>query len=61
MIYWALISLAIAVVAAIFAFGGMVYAAAGIAKFLFYIFLILFLVALIAAAVRRPAAPGPRA
>ena len=60
MVYWALIFLAIAVVAAIFAFGGMVYAATGIAKLLFYLFLILFLIALIAGAVNRPATPGSR-
>jgi uncharacterized membrane protein YtjA (UPF0391 family) len=44
---WALIFLGIAIVAAIFGFGGIVAAAAGIAKILFYIFVILFVIALI--------------
>ena len=53
--YWAVIFLAIAVVAAVFAFGGIVYAAAGIARLLFYLFLILFLISLIAGRFGRPA------
>jgi uncharacterized membrane protein YtjA (UPF0391 family) len=44
---WALIFLGIAIVAAIFGFGGIVAAAAGIAKVLFYIFVVLFVIFLI--------------
>jgi len=40
-------------VAAIFGFGGIAIAAAGIAKILFFLFVILFLVALVGGLVRR--------
>jgi uncharacterized membrane protein YtjA (UPF0391 family) len=46
MLHWALVFLVIAIIAAIFGFGGIVSAAAGIAKILFFIFLILFIVSL---------------
>ncbi len=46
---WAFTFLVIAVVAAIFAFGGFITAAVGISKVLFFIFVVLFLVALAAA------------
>jgi uncharacterized membrane protein YtjA (UPF0391 family) len=46
MLYWAMVFLVVAIVAAIFGFGGIVSAAAGIAKILFFIFLILFIVSL---------------
>jgi uncharacterized membrane protein YtjA (UPF0391 family) len=46
MLRWALIFFVVAIVAAIFGFGGIVSAAAGIAKILFYVFLILFIVSL---------------
>ncbi|MGA8154016.1 MAG: DUF1328 family protein [Terriglobales bacterium] len=36
MLYWALVFLVVALVAAIFGFGGIALAAAGIAKFLFF-------------------------
>ncbi|MFS0727073.1 DUF1328 domain-containing protein [Paenibacillus sp. 1P07SE] len=47
MLRWAAIFFIIAIVAAIFGFGGIVDAAAGVAKVLFFIFLILFVVSLI--------------
>ncbi|MFB9327523.1 MULTISPECIES: DUF1328 domain-containing protein [Paenibacillus] len=46
MLRWAAIFFIIAVVAAIFGFGGIVDAATGIAKILFFVFLILFIVSL---------------
>ena len=45
---WALIFLTIAGVAAIFGFGGVVTAAAGVAKLLFFVFLAIFVVLFIA-------------
>jgi uncharacterized membrane protein YtjA (UPF0391 family) len=53
MLRWALGFFIIAIVAAIFGFGGIAVAAAGIAKILFFIFLVLFLVALLGGLVRR--------
>ena len=47
MLYWALVFFVIAVIAAIFGFTGAAVAAAGIAKILFYIFVGIFLIALI--------------
>jgi uncharacterized membrane protein YtjA (UPF0391 family) len=47
MLRWAVIFFIISLVAAVFGFGGIATAAAGIAKFLFYIFVALFLIALI--------------
>ena len=46
---WALIFLVIALIAAIFGFGGIVSAAVSIAKVLFFIFVVVFVVLLIAA------------
>ena len=43
MLRWALIFLVVAILAGIFGFAGIMVAAAGIAKLLFYLFLILFL------------------
>jgi uncharacterized membrane protein YtjA (UPF0391 family) len=48
MLYWALVFLIVALVAGLFGFGGIYMAAAGIAKVLFFIFLVLFLVSLLA-------------
>lgn len=45
---WALIFLVVAGVAAVFGFGGVVTAAAGVAKFLFFLFFAIFLALLIA-------------
>lgn len=44
MIYWALVFLLVAVMAAVFGFTGIALAAAGIAKLLFLIFLLLFVI-----------------
>jgi uncharacterized membrane protein YtjA (UPF0391 family) len=44
MIYWALMFLLVAVIAAVFGFTGLALAAAGIAKLLFFIFLVLFVI-----------------
>jgi uncharacterized membrane protein YtjA (UPF0391 family) len=53
MLYWALMFFVVALVAALFGFTGISLAAAGVAKILFFIFLVLFLVSLIAHAARR--------
>ena len=53
MLQWALAFFIIALIAAIFGFGGIALAAAGIAKILFFIFLVLFLVALVDGLMRR--------
>lgn len=47
MLRWSAAFLIIALVAAIFGFGGIALAAAGIGKILFFVFLILFLISLI--------------
>ncbi|NLO79173.1 MAG: DUF1328 domain-containing protein [Xanthomonadaceae bacterium] len=47
MLGWALTFFIIALIAAVFGFGGIASAAAGIAKVLFFIFVVLFAIALI--------------
>jgi len=47
MLGWAVVFLIIALVAAVFGFGGIAVASAGIAKLLFFIFLVLFVISLI--------------
>ena len=47
MLYYALVFLVIAILAAVFGFGGIAVASAGIAKLLFFIFLILFVISLV--------------
>ena len=47
MLSWAVVFLIIALVAAVFGFGGIAVASAGIAKLLFFIFLVLFVISLI--------------
>jgi uncharacterized membrane protein YtjA (UPF0391 family) len=47
MLYWALMFLLVAVVAAVFGFTGIAVASAGIAKLLFFVFLVLFVISLI--------------
>lgn len=47
MLYWAAVFFVIAIIAAIFGFGGIAEGAATIAQVLFFAFLVLFLVALI--------------
>lgn len=53
MLGWVFLFLVIAIVAAIFGFGGIAVQAVGIAKILFFIFLVLFLVSLILHLFRR--------
>ena len=57
MLYWAVVFLVIAIVAAAFGFGGIAAGAALIAKILFFVFIVLFLVGLILHLTRR----GPSA
>ena len=52
MLYWTLVFLVIALIAGLFGFGGIASASAGIAKILFGIFLVLFLLSMIFGAVR---------
>ncbi len=47
MLYWAVVFFVIALVAALLGFGGIAVASAGIAKILFLIFLVLFVVSLV--------------
>ena len=53
MLYYALVFLLIAIVAAVFGFGGVAIISAGIAKILFFVFIVLFLVSLITHMSRR--------
>lgn len=55
MLWWALVFFIVAVLAAVFGFGGIAAGAATIAKILFFVFLVLFLVSLIAGGVQRSA------
>jgi len=52
MLGWALTFLVIALIAAVFGFGGIASASAGIAQILFFVFLVLFAVTLVARLVR---------
>jgi uncharacterized membrane protein YtjA (UPF0391 family) len=53
MLGWAVMFLVIALIAALFGFGGIATAAAGIAKVLFFVFLVIFLVTLVMGFARR--------
>jgi uncharacterized membrane protein YtjA (UPF0391 family) len=53
MLYWALMFLVVALVAAVFGFGGIASTATGIAQVLFVIALIMFVVSLFAGFMRR--------
>lgn len=53
MLRWALIFFVVSLVAALFGFTGIAVATAEIAKILFFIFLVLFLVALVAGTMQR--------
>ena len=53
MLYYALVFFVVAVIAAVFGFGGIAAGAVEIAKILFFIFLVLFVVSLIVGLVRR--------
>ncbi len=55
MLGWALTFLVVALIAAVFGFGGIAVASAGIAKLLFFVFLVLFAVSLVASLFRRVA------
>lgn len=54
MLGWALLFFIVALVAALFGFGGIAEGAADIGQILFFVFLVLFVVSLIAGFVRRP-------
>lgn len=47
MLTWAIIFLVVALIAAVFGFGGVASAATGIAKVLFFIFVVLFIISLL--------------
>jgi uncharacterized membrane protein YtjA (UPF0391 family) len=53
MLYWSLMFLVVALVAAVFGFGGIASTAAGIAQILFIVALVLFVVSLFAGVARR--------
>jgi uncharacterized membrane protein YtjA (UPF0391 family) len=53
MLRWALGFFLVAILAAVLGFGGIAVAAAGIARILFFLFLVLFLVALVGGLMRR--------
>jgi uncharacterized membrane protein YtjA (UPF0391 family) len=53
MLYWAAVFFLIAVVAAIFGFGGIAVAATEVAKILFFIFLVIFIITLALGLIRR--------
>jgi uncharacterized membrane protein YtjA (UPF0391 family) len=53
MLYWAVVFLVVALVAGVLGFGGVAVMAAGMAKLLFYIFLVIFLVTLVLGLGRR--------
>jgi uncharacterized membrane protein YtjA (UPF0391 family) len=57
MLYWAAVFFIIALVAAMFGFGGIASAAGGVAKLLFYVFVILFVVSLVLGMGRRGRVP----
>ena len=52
MLYWAAVFFIIAIIAAAFGFGGIAAGAVGIAKILFFIFLVLFIASLLAGLLR---------
>lgn len=53
MLQWALIFLVVAIVAGVLGFGGVVVISVEIARLLFFIFLVLFVISLLAGIVRR--------
>jgi len=59
MLGWAITFLVVALIAAVLGFGGIAGTAVGIAKLIFYVFIVLFLVSLVYSLVtgRRPPAP----
>jgi uncharacterized membrane protein YtjA (UPF0391 family) len=57
MLYWAAVFFIIAIIAGFLGFGGVAVAASGIAQTLFFIFLVIFLIALVMGLSRRRAPP----
>ena len=57
MLRWALGFFILALIAALFGFGGVASVAVGIGKFLFFLFIVLFLVALVTGLAARPRTP----
>ncbi len=53
MLYWAVVFFVIALVAALFGFGGIAAGASGIAQILFFVFVVLFVISLLAGLFRR--------
>jgi len=53
MLYWAAVFLIVALVAAVFGFGGIASASVGIAQLLFWVFALLFVVAVILSVFKR--------
>jgi uncharacterized membrane protein YtjA (UPF0391 family) len=53
MLRWAIVFLVVTFISGIFAFAGLVLAAVAVAKLVFYLFLVLFLLALIAGLLRK--------
>lgn len=53
MLHWALVFFVVAIIAAIFGFGGIASASAGIAQVLFFIFVALFVITLLMRVFRR--------
>ncbi len=60
MLGWAVTFFIIAIIAALFGFTGIAVAAAGIAKVLFFVFLVLFAIALVAGMLRGRSVSPPR-
>lgn len=59
MLYWALVFFIVAIIAGIFGFTGIMVAAGGIAKILFFLFLVIFLVFLILGLITGRGPPPP--
>ena len=57
MLYWTATFLVIALVAALLGFGGIAATAAGIARVLFFVFLVLFIMSLLVGGLRRGPVP----
>lgn len=53
MLRWAIAFLILALIAAVFGFGGVAVAAAGIAKIIFYLFVLLLIISLVGHLLRR--------
>ncbi|HRY23777.1 MAG: DUF1328 domain-containing protein [Geminicoccaceae bacterium] len=57
MLYWALVFFVVAIIAAVFGFGGIASASAGIAQLLFFIFLALLVISLVVYVIRGRSPP----